>query len=62
MTLLHSGNSKSIDVISDIPHYVTHVNKRNDIMKKLWNAFVNWMVASGEKSAASFNKSQAIHI
>ncbi|ERL97590.1 hypothetical protein HIMB11_02118 [Rhodobacteraceae bacterium HIMB11] len=31
-------------------------------MKKLWNAFVNWMVASGEKSAASFNKSHAIHI
>jgi hypothetical protein len=62
MTLVHSGNSKSIDVICAIPHYVTDVNKRNDIMKKLWNAFINWMVASGEKSAASFNKSHAIHI
>jgi len=62
MTLVHSGNSKSIDVIRAIPHYVTHVNKRNDIMKKLWNAFVNWMVASGEKSAESFNKSYEIHI
>jgi hypothetical protein len=59
---VHSGNSKSIDVIRAIPSYVTHVNKRNDIMKKLWNAFVNWMVASGEKSAESFNKSYEIHI
>ena len=59
---MHSGNSKSKDVIRAIPRYVTHVNKRNDIMKKLWNAFVNWMVASGEKSAESFNKSYEIHI
>jgi hypothetical protein len=32
------------------------------MMTKLWNAFVDWMVASGERSAENFNKTHAIHI
>ena len=42
--------------------YLRAMNRRNETMTKLWNAFVNWMVKSGENSAAHFNKTGALYI
>ena len=61
MTLAHNKNSISIDIIYAIPNYVVSGNRRNNIKHGLSYAFVNWMVASGEKSAENFNKSCVIH-
>jgi len=38
------------------------MNKRNETMTKLWTAVVNWMIKSGENSAANFNKTGALYI